>query len=51
MAVAIFGVALAAYAVTFLVSAALVLLILGMAIAAAGIWFFIRGGHHAEATP
>ena len=33
------------------VEAALVLFILGMAIAAAGIWFFIRGGHHAEAAP
>jgi hypothetical protein len=36
-------VALAAYAATFLVSAALVLFILGMAIAAVGIWVFIRG--------
>ncbi len=52
MAVAIFGVALAAYAATFLVSAALVLFILGMAILAIGVWALISGGHHhGETTP
>jgi hypothetical protein len=50
--VAIFGLALAAYAATFLVSAALVLFILGLAILAIGVWAFIRGGgDHAKATP
>jgi predicted phage tail protein len=47
---AIVGLALAVYAATFLISAALVLFILGATMFAGGVWVFIQRRPHAEAS-